>query len=172
MIVPYINSVCESSENDTPAMIIMDNFKGQDNKQVCLLPPNTTEWLQLLDISISQHAFQGLSQEEVGRVVIKWDYKAASREGHRICRVASDQVGDAFAERAWCKVDGGDGRILRWESSDRSQCFLKAGIAVALDGHIDSRPEEENVRNDESDSEEYDCNPDGDSSVMDLTDID
>ena len=47
--------------------------------------------------------------------------------------------------------------------------FVKAGIAGALDGHIDCRLEEENMREGESDSEEYDSNADSDSDVMDLT---
>ena len=40
--------------------------------------------------------------------------------------------------------------------------FLKAGIAGALDGQIDSRPEED-ARDDESESEEYDSDQDDDS---------
>ena len=47
--------------------------------------------------------------------------------------------------------------------------FVKAGIARALDDHIDCRPKEENVREDETESEEYDSDPDGDSGVLDLT---
>ena len=46
---------------------------------------------------------------------------------------------------------------------------MKVRIAGALDSHFDCRPEEENVREGESDSEEYDSNADGDSGVMDLT---
>ena len=45
--------------------------------------------------------------------------------------------------------------------------FVKAGIAGALDCHIDSKPEE-NVREGETDSEEFDSNADSDSGVMDL----
>ena len=47
--------------------------------------------------------------------------------------------------------------------------FVKGGIAEALDSHTDCRPEEENVREGESDSEEYDRDADGNSSFMDLT---
>ena len=47
--------------------------------------------------------------------------------------------------------------------------FMKAGIAGALDGHIDCGPEEEDLSEDKSESEEYDSDTDGDSGVMDLT---
>ena len=47
--------------------------------------------------------------------------------------------------------------------------FVKAGVAGALEGSIDCGTEEENGREDKSESEEYDSNPDGDSGVVDLT---
>ena len=47
--------------------------------------------------------------------------------------------------------------------------FVKAGIATAFDGSMECGPKEENGREDESESEEYDNNPDGDSGVVDLT---
>ena len=47
--------------------------------------------------------------------------------------------------------------------------FVKAGIATALDGSMECGPKEENGRKDESESEEYDSDPDGDSGVVDLT---
>ena len=52
---------------DKPALVIMDNFKGQvttkindlleaNNIHVCLLPPNTTDTLQPMDISVNKPA--------------------------------------------------------------------------------------------------------------------
>ena len=75
IIVPYINSVRQSVGNDMPAVIIMDNFKGQvtsavnslleaNSIHVCLLPPNTTDRLQPLDISVNK-ACQRLFKEKV-----------------------------------------------------------------------------------------------------------
>ena len=51
IIIPYINKACESTGSNTPAMIIMDNFKGQVTAAVnslleansmhsCLPPPS------------------------------------------------------------------------------------------------------------------------------------
>ena len=65
IIVPYVEKVRESHSDDTPALVIMDNFKGQitesflslldsHNIHVCLLPPNTTDRLQPMDISVNK----------------------------------------------------------------------------------------------------------------------
>lgn len=61
IIVPYVENMRD--EEDIPALVIMDNFKGQintlleeNNTHVVLLPPNTTDRLQPLDISVNKPA--------------------------------------------------------------------------------------------------------------------
>ena len=67
IIIPYINRTREAFEDDTPALIIMDNFKGQvtsavnslleeNDIHVCLLPASTTDCLQPMDISVNKPA--------------------------------------------------------------------------------------------------------------------
>ena len=75
IICPYIGGVHHRmNSHDTAALIIMDNFKGQVSQQVtdllslynihtCLLPPNTTDRLQPLDVSVKQPAKQFLRQK-------------------------------------------------------------------------------------------------------------
>ena len=57
---------CKGSA-ETPALVILDNFKGQvtrritdhleaHNIHVCLLPPNTTDLLQPMDLSVNKPA--------------------------------------------------------------------------------------------------------------------
>lgn len=65
IILPYVNANRERS--DDAAVVIMDNFKGQvtpaisklleDNTiHVCLLPPNTTDKLQPMDLAVNKPA--------------------------------------------------------------------------------------------------------------------
>ena len=67
IIVPYIDSARQAFQDDTPALMIMDNFKGQitssvtslleeNSIHICLLPPNTTDRLQPMDISVNKPA--------------------------------------------------------------------------------------------------------------------
>ncbi len=61
IIIPYIEATRENIvEKEAPALVIMDNFKGQvtpkmnslleaNDIHVCLLPPNTTDLLQPMD---------------------------------------------------------------------------------------------------------------------------
>ena len=74
IIAPYIEKVRESHSDDTPALVIMGNFKGQitesfftlldsHNIHVCWLPPNTTDHLQPMDISVNKPAKDHLRRQ-------------------------------------------------------------------------------------------------------------
>lgn len=67
IIVPYVEKAREFLGEDRAALVIMDNFKGQitesifslldsNNIHVCLLPSNTTDRLQSMDISVNKPA--------------------------------------------------------------------------------------------------------------------
>ncbi len=68
IIIPYIEATRENIvEKEAPALVIMDNFKGQvtpkmnslleaNDIHVCLLPPNTTDLLQPMDLSVNKPA--------------------------------------------------------------------------------------------------------------------
>ena len=68
IIIPYVDGVRDLIGDHTkPAVVIMDNFKGQTTESVknlledhnihtCYLPPNTTDLLQPMDISVNKPA--------------------------------------------------------------------------------------------------------------------
>jgi len=65
VILPHVRLIRETLyEETTHSLVIMDNFRGQvttninsllevNNLHVCLIPPNTTDLLQPMDISIN-----------------------------------------------------------------------------------------------------------------------
>ena len=67
MVVPYLQKTTECIGEDKTALVIIDNFKGQTTQSViqlvedhnvhaCMLPPNTTDLLQLMNISVNEPA--------------------------------------------------------------------------------------------------------------------
>ena len=67
IIVPYVNGVRDLLNDNKAAVVIMDNFKGQTTNNilslleandiyVCLLPSNTTDRLQPMDLSVNKPA--------------------------------------------------------------------------------------------------------------------
>ena len=179
IIIPYINSTWEAFEDVTPALIIMDNFKGQitssvinlleaNNIHVCLLPPNTTDRLQPMDVSVNKPAkdflnkqFEDWYSQQITKQLDGKDIESTDLQPISLGLPVLKELGakwmvemaEYFAENPQIVVNG----------------FVKAGIAGALDGHVDRQEWEQNDREDETDSEEYESDGDENYDMMDLT---
>ena len=108
---PCVEKVHESFESNTSALVIMDNFKGQitesvfslldqHNVHVRLLPPNTTDRLQPMDISVNKpvkdHLRSQFSEWHTEQILTQF----------RGSGTATDQPRNASHERTWCQVAG------------------------------------------------------------------
>ena len=146
IIHPYVESVRYTLSCDSPAVVIMDNFKAQITQKVyellnsydihtCVLPPNTTDRLQPLDVAVNKPAkdflrrrfdewyaqqvmlqLEGKSDEEIE----VFDLDPIDLSMARMKEVSADwlvQMADYIGENPSFLVNG----------------FIKAGITGALD---------------------------------------
>ena len=161
IVIPYVKSVRASFSDDTPALVIMDNFKGQitssvtellesNNIHVCLLPPNTTDHLQPMDLTVNKPAkdflkrcFENWYAEQVtaqldGREMESTDLEPVSLSLPVLKELGPKwlvQMAEYFADNPQIIVNG----------------FVKAGITAALGGQEDQQEELHEMNDDSED---------------------
>ena len=159
IIVPYVAAVRVQMENtEAAALVIMDNFKGQITAEinrlleqnrihVCLLPPNTTDLLQPLDVSVNKPAkdflrqkFQEWYSEKLIEQVGEDDVDDIEINPVNLSMPVLKQVGAQWLVET-AEYLSNNPQII-------TNGFIKTGIAAALDG-----VEEESVPT--TDSERY-----------------
>ena len=150
IIVPYVERHRQALEDDVPALVIMDNFKG--NIHVCLLPPNTTDLLQPMDIAVNKPA-----KDFLKRNFEEWySEKIANQlEGNDIDSIELQPISLGLPH---LKELGAKWLVeMAYFISEKPHFivngFRRAGILQAIDG-LDAG--EEVYSEDDTDSEEYD----------------
>lgn len=169
VIVPYVEAIRASLNESKPALVIMDNFKGQCTQQVddvleqndilvCRLPPNTTDRLQPMDISVNKPAknflkrkFEQWYAEEINNQLQDEDVETATLQPIDLGMPIMKELGakwlvemaDYIAENPQFIVNG----------------FIRSGITPALDRRgleesSDSQSDESNDYDDEDFSDE------------------
>ena len=156
VIILYISANRES--NDQSALVTMDNFKGQitpsvvslledNNILVCYIPPNTTDKLQPLDISVNKLAKDFLKQKFQEwysvQILQQLDLSATNQELQPIdlCLPVLRKLGAKWLVEMAQYVGNNPDFIVKG--------FLRAGISRALD---------------DTESDDEDCNSVGDGS--------
>ena len=160
IIVPYIGSQREVWGAEQAALVIMDNFKCQVtpsiksllesyNIHVCLLPPNTTDLLQPMDISVNKPAINFLKQkfeEWYSNEVMKQldgveDIELAEMKPVDMCMAAIKELTSHWMIEMARYIEDNPQFIIRG--------FCRSGIAAAVNGTIDeefnSSPSESDV---------------------------
>ena len=168
IIMPYIEQVRGSYKDDTPALIIMDNFKGQITETVMnlleanniLLPPNTTDRLQPMDLSVNKPAkyflkrcFEEWYAQEITKQLDGRDIESTELTPINLGLPALKELGakwlvemaDYFSDNPDIIVNG----------------FARAGIISALDGVEDPQEEEPGREVSSSVSEDSDNEDEG-----------
>ena len=174
--LPYIESVRERVGDNKAAVVILDNFKGQvtpsflqlledNNIHTCFIPPNTTDHLQSMDISVNKPAKDFLKHqfnEWYSAQVIKQleahdldDLEAVDLEPINLSLAALKEIsGKWFVDMANYLMDNPQFIV---------NGFLQAGISQALDGNDEEMESnegdsEDNIDNDDDfdNSDDYD----------------
>lgn len=169
IIIPYVERVRQLLSDRKPALIIMDNFKGQvtpsvstlledHDIHVCLLPPNTTDLLQPMDISVNKPAkdflrrkFQEWYSEQVMKQLEGVDIETCELEPIDLSLSVLKEVGAKWLVEMAKYFEDNPMIIVNG--------FIRSGITGALDGvetdSMDDEPtDEESVDSEEELAEE------------------
>ena len=174
IIVPYVKSVRQQLGDRKPALVIIDNFKGQvtasltslleeHDIHVCLLPPNSTDRLQPMDISVNKPAkdflrakFQEWYSNQVMEQLEGQDVDMADIQPIDLRMTVLKEVGAKWLTRMAEYFEENPRIIVNG--------FIKSGITAALDGHV----EESELEETPGESEDSDLEEGGETTDTDL----
>ena len=181
LIIPHVEKVREMLDEDKPALVIMDNFKGQVTKSVislldahniytCLLPPNTTDRLQPLDIAVNKPA-----KEYIKKQFKTWYSEQVIKqlEGHDINELETIQLQPIDLHLTALKEIGAKWLVdMAMYIGNNPQFivngFVRSGITGALDGYTQVQQEV----HDGGDQQDSDSDSDIDNDDTDETEDD
>ncbi len=171
IIFSYVTSTRELLRCNSPALVIIDNFKGQVSTKInelleshdihtCLLPPNTTDRLQPLDIAVNKPAKDYMRQK-----FDEWYSEQITRQlnGRSEEEIDNFELEPINLSMVCMKEVSADWLVQMFTYlADNPQFlvngFLKSGINAALDGCLedDNSMEDEVTSDNDSDSDDDD----------------
>ncbi len=165
------------NEPDTSAVVIMDNFKGQitpdifqilekNNIHSCLLPPNTTDRLQPMDISVNKsvkvfmrNKFDKWYADQIGQQLAGKDMSSVTLDPVDLSMPCLRELGASWLVEMADYISSNPDIIVNG--------FIRSGISTFLSGiedDVDGADDDEDVtdNDDDDDDEPYeDIDDDG-----------
>lgn len=178
IIVPYVEMTRESlGDPEQAALVTMDNFKGQvtpainelleaNNIQVCLLPPNTTDLLQPMDIAVNKPA-----KDFLKRKFEHWYSEKVTSQLQGVYDIESAEIQPIDLSMAVVKELSAHWLVEMAEYIAANPKFIvsgfhRSGIASALDGIKDVVRDDVDEESDMLSEDEYGIDED----FIDLSD--
>ena len=152
IVCPYVTRVREILGDHKSALVVMDNFTGQitdsvntlldaNDIHVCLLPPNTTDRLQPLDVSVNKLAKDFLKNKFEEWYSAQVTQQLAEHDTEDLSSVPLSPIDLSLAA---LKEIGAKWLVemvqyLRMNPDIIVNGFIRTGIADALDAHMQRR---------------------------------
>ena len=179
IIVQFVEKTRESLGEDKPAVIIMDNFKGQvtpimnelleqHNIHSCLLPSNITDHLQPMDFSVNKPAkaflrgeFQKWYSDQIMQQLDNpnTEFSMAELNPVDLSMATMKEITDQWLVKMYDYISDNPDFIVNG--------FLHSGISKALDGTCDDDLPHLDTNDNETSSESLDESVDEDNAVID-----
>ena len=169
IILPYVAKVRDDIGAAKAALVILDNFKGQTTQQVIQrldnniliswLPPNTTDRLQPMDVSVNKPAKEYLKKqfdEWYSEMVIE-QLDRKDMDDLESAEIQPINLGMPILKEVGAKWLAGMAQYITDNPHLIVHGFLHSGISSAIDGAVDM-----GSQSDSSGSEELDSTDSGD----------
>ena len=154
IILPYVAKVRDDVGADTAALVIMDNFKGQTTQQVIQrlddnnilvswLPPNTTDRLQPMDVSVNKPAKEYLKKQfdEWYSKMVMEQLDGKDMEDLEGAEIQPINLGMPIMKEVGAKWLVGMAEYISDNPHLIVNGFVRSGIISAMDGVVDMGPE-------------------------------
>ena len=182
IILPYVANVRDYVGADRAALVVVDNFKGQTTKDVIQrldenniliswLPPNTTDRLQPMDLSVNKPVKEYLKKqfEEWYSEMVMEQLDGKDMDDLEYAEIQPINLGMPILKEVGAKWLDGMAQYFTDNPHLIINGFIRSGISSVIDGVVNMGSEDDNSSSEELDSSDIDsgdCDSQFDGDVM------